>query len=222
MNIWELLPRYAVRVFEYLPLVFLVGILAYALITAWQLRRLRGATLDEGALFQHPRWPVQLRYPPWWEVRCVGDIAEFHSHEKDGVLRLECRNMGADTDDVPDLVREALDRMRVALDDPQVRPLSVNPYPGAHASGFSDRLAQENVEDTREWQHDRCYAAAWAFRGPKTVAVLWYDCSVLFGMVDGYYHDLMMPTLRLDEEASTEPTAGTQTDREDTSAMSAV
>lgn len=222
MNIWEAAAQGTVRVLEYLPLVVIGGFFLYCIVTVLQLRRLRGATLADGALFRHPHWPVQLRYPPWWEVRIVGDVIEFESHEKDGVLRLACRNADGCAEDVGDLVRGALDGLRVALDDPAVHPIRVNPYPGAHAQGFSDRLAQEDVEDARDWQRERCYAAAWAFRGPKTIAVLWYDCSVLFGMVDGYYHDLMMPTLRLDEEPSAEPGDARGRDSADTPALTAV
>ncbi len=222
MNIWELLPHYAIRVLEYVPLVLLGAVLVYGVVTALQLRRLRGSTLDQGALFRHPHWPVQLRYPPWWEVRVGGDAVEFDSHEKDGVLRLTCRSAADNAEDVRDLVRRTLDEMRVALDEPVVRRLQVNPYPGAHASGFSDRLADTDAMDARDWQRDRCYAAAWAFRGPKTIAVLSYECSVLFGMVDGYYHDLMMPTLRLDDEVPQEPASSRREDTADTPTLSAV
>ncbi len=204
---------------------------AFALLLLWwvylavQLRRMKGSTLEFGAVFRHPTWPLQVRYPPWWEVRVAGDTVVFDSHEKDGVLRLTCRAAATCEDDPRDLIRGTLDAMQVALDEPNVRSIDVNPYPGGHASGFADNHDVEPPPPDAPPGYsteERCFAAAWAFRGPHTVALFHYQCSVLFGLVDGYYHDMMMPTLLLDDHVPPRPDAARARDAADAPSLASV
>lgn len=201
MNPVEAFGHAVLRAMEYVPFVLLGLFLLVCAYCALLLRRMRGSTLEGGALFRHPHRPLEIRYPPWWTVQVFGDAVEFDSHEKHGVLVLTCRDAETCREDVRDLVRATLDAMRVALDDPEVRPLRVNQYAGAHASGFADKFTEARPPDAPPGSGDeRRYAAAWAFRGPRTIAEFRYECGVLFGIVDGYYHDLMMATLRLDDD----------------------
>ncbi|MBI2194613.1 MAG: hypothetical protein HYU36_21750 [Planctomycetes bacterium] len=150
------------------------------------LGRLKRFTLEDGTPFRDAADRLSFRYPPAWERRADGPDVLFQSREKDGVLRVRVRDR-RDLPLSPEEILANLTREReIQWDDPRTEVMSAGTARGIHLESRATVGGDQ-----------RYYYQIWILVNDSAVAILEYHCSVLFGMVDAFYLDRLMRTLRM-------------------------
>ncbi|HEX9636407.1 MAG TPA: hypothetical protein VGB99_02645 [Acidobacteriota bacterium] len=175
-------------------LVLAAGLL-FVLVGLWQLRRARRAGLGNGLPLELGAGAVRLRYPHWWTLSLENkETARLKTQDHDGELVIRCVPRSGAAEDPAVLLSRHLEQQRIRFDEwPPVR-ISEGPVPGAMLASTATLIEQD--------EEVRANLITYLFEGLATRLTLEYRCSVLYGLVDAYYLDLMVRTLQIDERTS--------------------
>ncbi len=165
-------------------------VLAVALEGIRHLGRLRRKGVEEPVMLQGTGFRLEL--PSWWQAEGSGTTFIVDTRDHDGRLRLEAGPVDALSPD--QALARLLQEPGLDVDDAEIVSFAAGPCAGAHAQS---RVSVE--EDDRT---DRSYRAWWVLDGPDLRITAVYDCSVLYGLVDGVYLEAAMRSVRFGDRSA--------------------
>jgi hypothetical protein len=171
--------------------LLLAGGLLLLLYGAWLLRRVRRFGLGPGRPLELAGGAVQLRYPHWWTCELEGSArARLITHDHDGELIVTGAVRQRPAEDPVLALSQYLQRQPIRFDEPSPISIREGPVPGALLASTATLLDQD--------EERRASLTYYLFEGPSTRLLFIYRCSVLYGLVDNFYLDQIVRTLRID------------------------
>lgn len=152
--------------------------------------RLRKKGMQRSREYRDPQSRFVFRYPTEWSLEAKTDYISFITHDHDGAGQIEWIENRSTNSSLNSILLQRLEKQGIVPDETQIQSIQIQGRDGV------------SLETRATRGTDRLYIQEWLIDAGDCHFALSYQCSVLYGLVDGYYIDQLIRSIRFGETTS--------------------
>ena len=149
------------------------------------LLRLRRRGMIHRKDYQDPRGRFSFQYPAEWDLEEREERLLLITHDHDGKVEIVLVPKSTNNPPANEFLKGTIAASGIQLDEPAIHEIRVQAGLGAY---FESRA-------TRDFE--RFYLQEWVLDAGEFPILLSYRCSVLYGLIDGFFIDQLVKTIRV-------------------------
>ncbi len=178
---------YFVLIMEWIVLAGGILFLYACLFGIAHMLRLRKKGMQRSREYRDSQSRFVFRYPMEWTLEAKNNSISFITHDHDGAGQIEILQPASN---LRESLLQRLEKQGITPDETQIHPFQIQGCDGV------------SLETRATRGTDRIYIQEWLINAGDYYFALSYQCSVLYGLVDGYYIDQLIRSIRFGETAS--------------------